>query len=101
MNFSKNNDPIEIAKEVLKTEADSIYTLMNQPDDDFRKAINLIMQQSGQVLVLGVGKSEYIGKKLLLRWQAEGNPPFLSIHRGYTWRRGNDGSGRYVFLNFS
>ena len=61
MNLSKNN-PIEIAQEVLRAEADSIYGLMDQLDDNFSKAIDLIMRQPGRVLVLGVGKSEHIVK---------------------------------------
>jgi arabinose-5-phosphate isomerase len=78
MNFSKNN-PIKIAQEVLRAEADSIYGLMDQLDDNFSRAIDLIMKQPGRVLVLGVGKSGHIGKKIAATLASTGQPSFF-IH---------------------
>ena len=78
MNLSKNN-PIKIAQEVLRAEADSIYGLMDQLDDNFSKAIDLIMRQPGRVLVLGVGKSGHIGKKIAATLASTGQPSFF-IH---------------------
>ncbi|MDY7033137.1 MAG: KpsF/GutQ family sugar-phosphate isomerase [Thermodesulfobacteriota bacterium] len=70
---------IDIAKHVLKLEADSIYVLMNRLDSSFQKALDLIMQQNGRVLVLGLGKSGHIGKKIAATLASTGQPAFF-IH---------------------
>lgn len=70
---------IDIAKDVLKLEADSIYSLMNHLDHNLQKAIDLIMKQKGRVLVLGVGKSGHVGKKIAATLASTGQPSFF-IH---------------------
>ena len=72
-------NPINIAKHVLKLEADSIYSLMNNLDHNLQKAIDLIMQQKGRLLVLGVGKSGHVGKKIAATLSSTGQPSFF-IH---------------------
>ena len=72
-------NPINIAKHVLKLEADSIYSLMNNLDHNLQKAIDLIMQQKGRLLVLGVGKSGHVGKKIAATLASTGQPSFF-IH---------------------
>jgi len=73
------DNPIDIAKQVLKTEADSIYNSMNHIDESFQKAIDLILKQKGRVLVLGIGKSGHIGKKIAATLASTGQPAFF-IH---------------------
>ena len=73
------DDPIDVAKQVLKREADSIYNLVAHVDDNFRKAVHLISKQKGRVLVLGVGKSGHIGKKIAATLASTGQPAFF-IH---------------------
>ena len=72
-------NPIDIAKHVLKLEADSIYSLMNHLDQNLQKAVDLIMQQKGRLLVLGVGKSGHVGKKIAATLASTGQPSFF-IH---------------------
>jgi arabinose-5-phosphate isomerase len=70
---------IEDAKAVLKSEADSILNLMQHLDDNFPKAIDLILKHPGRLLVLGLGKSGHIGKKIAATLASTGQPSFF-IH---------------------
>ena len=72
-------NPIDIAKQVLKLEADSISHVLTQLDDNFQTAIDLIFKSKGRVLVLGIGKSGHIGKKIAATLASTGQPSFF-IH---------------------
>ncbi len=72
-------NPIDIAKDILKAEADAIYNLLNKLDDNFHKAIDIIMNCTGRLLVFGVGKSGHIGKKMAATFASTGQPSFF-IH---------------------
>ena len=71
--------PIEIAKQVLKIEADAIFNLINRLDQDYVRAIELILEHRGRLLVLGVGKSGHIGRKIAATLASTGQPSFY-IH---------------------
>jgi len=72
-------NPIKIAKDVLKREADSIYKLIDQLDGNFEKATKLILEHKGRLLVLGVGKSGHIARKIAGTLASTGQPSFF-IH---------------------
>ena len=69
--------PIEIAKSVLRLEADSISNLMNHLGEEFEKAVHLIMERKGRLIILGVGKSGHIGKKIAATFASTGQPSFF------------------------
>jgi arabinose-5-phosphate isomerase len=71
--------PIEIAKRVLKIEADAIFNLIDRLDEDYVRAIELILEYRGRLLVLGVGKSGHIGRKIAATLASTGQPSFY-IH---------------------
>ena len=71
--------PIEIAKRVLKIEADAIFNLIDRLDEDYVRAIELILKHRGRLLVLGVGKSGHIGRKIAATLASTGQPSFY-IH---------------------
>lgn len=72
---------IEIAKEVFKTEAEAIGHLSKNLDDNFTKAINLILNTKGRCVVSGMGKSGHIGAKIAATLASTGTPSFF-IHPG-------------------
>ena len=72
-------NPIDIAKDTLQAEADAIYNLINKLDANFHKAIDIIMDCTGRLLVFGVGKSGHIGKKMAATFASTGQPSFF-IH---------------------
>ena len=71
--------PIDIARGVLKREADAIYNLVDHLDENFEKAIQLILKHKGRLLVLGVGKSGHIARKIAGTLASTGQPSFY-IH---------------------
>ena len=77
--MSRLDAPIDIAKRVLKIEADAIFNLIDRLDQDYTKAIELILAQRGRLLVLGVGKSGHIGRKIAATLASTGQPSFY-IH---------------------
>jgi arabinose-5-phosphate isomerase len=71
--------PIEIARHVLKIEADAIFNLIDRLDDSYVRVIDLILKHRGRLLVLGVGKSGHIGRKIAATLASTGQPSFY-IH---------------------
>jgi arabinose-5-phosphate isomerase len=59
------NPSLRQAREVLKIEAESILQLIDRIDDRFVKAVDIIYQSKGRVIVTGIGKSGLIGKKIV------------------------------------
>lgn len=68
---------IDIAKKVLKTEADAVYGLIDKLDDGFDRAIDIIYGSTGRVIVTGMGKSGLIGKKIAATLASTGTPAFF------------------------
>jgi len=58
------NDPIDLARRVLETEAQAILGLIPQLGSNFPAAIDLLMSCTGRVIVTGMGKSGIIARKL-------------------------------------
>ena len=71
--------PIDIAKEVLQREANAINNLVEQLDTAFENAIGLILKHHGRLLILGVGKSGHIARKIAGTLASTGQPSFF-IH---------------------
>ena len=72
-------EPIDIARNVLKREADAIYHLIDHLDLNFTQSIELILEHKGRLLVLGVGKSGHIARKIAGTLASTGQPSFF-IH---------------------
>lgn len=66
----------EIASQCLKDEAAAVIGLVNQLDDDFEKAVQLMYECKGHVLVSGVGKSGHVGAKIAATLSSTGTPAF-------------------------
>jgi len=69
----------EQAKRVLRIEADAIARLIDRLDDNFDRAIDLIMNCKGRVVVTGMGKSGHIGNKIAATLASTGTPA-LFLH---------------------
>ncbi len=70
-------DILDIAKKVLKTEAQAVSDLIQKVNSDFEKAVDLIYQSKGRVVVTGMGKSGLIGKKIASTLASTGTPAFF------------------------
>jgi arabinose-5-phosphate isomerase len=68
---------IDIAKKVLKTEADAVIGLIERLDSSFEKAVTMIYKSTGRVVVTGMGKSGLVGKKIAATLSSTGTPAFF------------------------
>lgn len=74
-------DTLKIAKEVFATEAKAIEDLALNLDENFSKAIELMLHTKGRCIVSGMGKSGHIGAKIAATLASTGTPSFF-IHPG-------------------
>lgn len=67
----------DLAKEVLDIEANSILRLKNNIGEDFDKAIDLLYNCKGRVIITGMGKSGLIGRKIAATLTSTGTPSYF------------------------
>jgi arabinose-5-phosphate isomerase len=67
-------DSIQQAKEVLRIEAESITNLIDKVGPSFSRAVEIIYQTKGRVIVTGIGKSGLVGKKIAATLTSTGTP---------------------------
>ncbi len=72
---------IEIAKAVLQTEADSVLALKDRIDKNFEKVCNTLKGCRGKVVLIGMGKSGHVAKKISSSLASTGTPSFF-LHPG-------------------
>ena len=72
---------LEIAKAVVQTEADSILMLKDRINQTFNDACQLILSCEGKVILVGMGKSGHIAKKIAATLASTGTPSFY-VHPG-------------------
>lgn len=65
---------LEVAKNTLKIEAESILNLIPRLGSDFEKAADLILNCQGKVVFTGIGKSGQIARKLASTFSSTGTP---------------------------
>lgn len=63
---------IQTAQNTLKIEAESILQLIPRINEDFEKAVQLVLSCQGKVVVTGIGKSGHIGKKISSTFSSTG-----------------------------
>jgi arabinose-5-phosphate isomerase len=71
------DNALDIAKKVLKTEAEAVYALIEKLNSNFEKAVEIIYKSKGRVVVTGMGKSGLVGKKLAATMASTGTPAFF------------------------
>ena len=68
----------DIAIQCIKDEAEAVLSLIPQLDENFDKAVELILNCKGKVIVTGVGKSGHIGAKIAATLSSTGTPSFFT-----------------------
>jgi arabinose-5-phosphate isomerase len=63
---------IRRGKEVIRIEAESVANLSDSINDDFAKAIELIINSTGRVVLTGMGKSGLIARKIVATLNSTG-----------------------------
>ncbi|MGQ9729608.1 MAG: KpsF/GutQ family sugar-phosphate isomerase, partial [Candidatus Fervidibacter sp.] len=69
----------ELAKEVFQVEAEAIQQLIDRVGPEFEKAVKIILNCKGHVVVTGMGKSGAVGRKLAATLSSTGTPS-LFLH---------------------
>ena len=90
MSNDKSSEQLKLVKQYaiqcLRDEAEAVSDLIPQIDDEFQKAVELICNCHGEVIVTGVGKSGNIGAKIAATLASTGTPAFfinpLDVYHG-------------------
>ena len=76
----------EIGIQAIKDEAEALLDLIPKMDEEFDKAVELMFNCKGKVIVTGVGKSGHIGAKIAATLASTGTPSFyinpLDVYHG-------------------
>ncbi len=68
---------LELARRVLRIEAEAVAALGERIDDGFLAALALILNCHGRVIVSGMGKSGHIARKLAATFASTGTPAYF------------------------
>ena len=68
---------LELARQVLRIEAEAVTALIGRINDDFLRAVTLILNCHGRVIVSGMGKSGHVGRKIASTFASTGTPAYF------------------------
>jgi arabinose-5-phosphate isomerase len=75
--MSQSSDLIKSARRTIQLEREAIDALLPRIDADFVRACELILACKGRVVVVGMGKSGHVGKKIAATLASTGTPAFF------------------------
>lgn len=81
MSSAQGFDFPAVGKQVLAAEREGLAQLDQYINDDFRRACEKIFSCNGKVVVMGMGKSGHIGRKMAATFASTGTPSFF-VHPG-------------------
>ena len=67
----------DIAKNVIRTEAEAVGLMENRIDNDFENAVQKIINCNGRVICSGIGKSGLISQKIAATMSSTGTPAYF------------------------
>lgn len=70
-------DYLNLARQTLQTEQDSLAKLSHNLDQTFNQVVELILHCQGRLVIGGIGKSGLIGKKMVATFASTGTPSFF------------------------
>jgi len=68
---------LDLARQVLRIEADAVMALAGRIDGAFVQALALILNCRGRVIVSGMGKSGHVGRKIASTLSSTGTPAYF------------------------
>jgi arabinose-5-phosphate isomerase len=74
---SDTESALELARKVLRTEAAAILALVDRVNGDFERAVQLLYECRGRVIVTGMGKSGIICRKISATLSSTGTSAFF------------------------
>jgi arabinose-5-phosphate isomerase len=70
-------DIVEEGKRVLRVEAQSLLDLAGRINENFSRAVELLYHCKGKVVLMGMGKSGLVGRKIASTFASTGTPSFF------------------------
>ena len=77
MSSTADSPTLALARRVLRIEAAAVAALADRIGPEFERAVALILQRHGRVIVTGIGKSGHIGRKLAATLASTGTPAYF------------------------
>src|SRR5215471_12223629 len=74
---SMTDTALELAKKVLRTEAAAILSLVDRLNGDFERAVDLLFECRGRVILTGMGKSGIVSRKIAATFSSTGTSAFF------------------------
>jgi arabinose-5-phosphate isomerase len=68
---------LDLARRVLRIEADAVRALAERLDQRFLAAVELVRQRKGRVVVSGMGKSGHVARKIASTLSSTGTPAYF------------------------
>ena len=75
--LSASPHALALAREVINIEAAAVQALTQRVDDNFLRALNIILSCEGRVIVSGMGKSGHIARKIAATMSSTGTPAYF------------------------
>ena len=75
--MTKTPESLAIGRDVIRREIEGLKALETSLGSNFEKAVNAIHACSGHVIVVGIGKSGHIGRKIAASFASTGTPAFF------------------------
>ena len=76
---SGRKSPIESGREVIRIEAEAVASLCNRIDENFSRAVEMIFNCRGRLIITGMGKSGLVAEKIVATMNSTGTPA-LFLH---------------------
>jgi arabinose-5-phosphate isomerase len=77
MEEKQNVGVLEEARRVLRIEGQSIFDLAERLDENFLRAADILFFCKGKVVLMGMGKSGLVGRKIASTFASTGTPAFF------------------------
>ena len=70
--MTKNGEIIQFASQIIENEANAIISLKAKLDDDFAEVVTLVLENKGNLVFSGIGKSAIIAQKIVATMNSTG-----------------------------
>jgi arabinose-5-phosphate isomerase len=77
MNSNPHSNRMQLARKVLRIEAEAVESLAQRLNGAFEQAVELILACKGRVVVSGMGKSGHVANKIAATLASTGTPAFF------------------------
>ena len=75
--MTKTHDSLTIGRDVIRREIEGLQALEASLDSSFEEAVQSIRDCRGHVIIVGIGKSGHIGRKIAASFASTGTPAFF------------------------